>query len=82
MFGISSVIGWATYGISFSKFLFGNIGKNVFIIIYPVFCVAGAVLSSNFVWQMAELLNGTLVIINLLVLIYLSKKVVWLLKEK
>lgn len=81
-FGISSVIGWATYGISFSKFLFGNIGKKAFIIIYPVFCVAGAILSANFIWQMAELLNGTLVIINLLVLIYLSKNVVCLLKEK
>ncbi len=82
LFGISSVIGWATYGISFSEFLFGNTGKKIFIAVYPIFTVVGAVLSASFVWQTAELLNGVLVIINLLVLIFLSKKVVSLLKEK
>lgn len=82
LFGISSVIGWATYGISFSEFLFGTNGKRAFIIIYPFFCVVGAVLSASFVWQTAELLNGVLVIINLLVLIFLSKRVIGLLKEK
>lgn len=82
LFGISSVIGWATYGISFSEFLFGSIGKKLFVLIYPVFCVVGAVLSANFVWRTAEVLNGVLVIINLLVLMFLSKNVIGLLKEK
>lgn len=82
LFGISSVIGWATYGISFSEFLFGKTGKRTFVLIYPFFCVIGAVLSANFVWQTAELLNGILVIINLFVLIFLSKNVISLLKEK
>ena len=82
LFGVSSVIGWATYGISFSEFLFGNRGKKCFVLIYPFFCIVGAVMSASFVWQMAELFNGTLVIINLLVLIFLSKNAVSLLKEK
>lgn len=82
LFGVSSVIGWATYGISFSEFLFGNSGKRCFILIYPLFCLAGAMLSAGFVWQTAELLNGILVIINLLVLMFLSKDAVRLLKEK
>ncbi len=82
LFGISSVMGWATYGISFSEFLFGCFGKKAFILIYPLFCVIGAVLSANFVWKTAELLNGILVIINLLVLTFLSKNVISLLKEK
>ena len=82
LFGISSVIGWATYGISFSEFLYGNFGKKVFILSYPLFCVVGAVLSANFIWQTAEFLNGVLVIINLLVLMFLSKNVITILKEK
>ena len=82
LFGISSVMGWATYGISFSEFLFGNFGKKAFILMYPFFCIIGAVLSAGFVWKTAELLNGILVIINLFVLIFLSKNVIGLLKEK
>lgn len=82
LFAVSSVIGWATYGINFSEFLFGTNGKKVFIIIYPFFCIAGSVLSASLVWKLAELFNGILVIINLLILIFLSKKVLWLLKEK
>lgn len=81
LFGISSVMGWATYGISFSEFLFGSLGEKVFILVYPLFCVVGAVLSANFVWQTAELLNGVLVIINLFVLSFLSKNVIGILKE-
>lgn len=82
VFGISSVIGWASYGISFSKFLFLRNGESFFVLIYPVFCVLGSVLSGDLVWRLAELLNGVLVIINLCVMAFLSKKVIILLKEK
>lgn len=82
VFGVSSVIGWATYGISFSECLFKEKGKKLFMVIYPVFCILGAVLSAGIIWQIAELLNGILVIINLLVLTYLRKTVLVLLKEK
>lgn len=82
LFGVSSVIGWATYGISFSEFLFGNRGKKIFICIYPCFCIVGVLLSAGLIWQTAELLNGLLVIINLFTLMFLSKDVLKLLKEK
>ena len=82
VFGVSSVIGWATYGISFSEFLLGGIGKKLFVIIYPFFIVLGAVLPTVFIWKTAETLNGILVIINLLAIMLLNKTVLNLLKEK
>ncbi len=82
LFGVSSVIGWASYGISFCKFLFSKKGERLFVLIYPLFCVLGSVLSGNLVWRLAELFNGALVIINLCVMAFLSKKVIKLLKEK
>ena len=80
LFGISSVIGWATYGISFSEFLMGRFGKQVFVKIYPLFCVFGALISGEIIWRLAELFNGVLVIINLFVITLLLKKCIILLK--
>ncbi len=82
LFGVSSIIGWASYGISFCGFLFSKKGERLFVLIYPLFCIAGSLLSHNFVWRLAELFNGILAIINLCVMAFLSKKVIALLKEK
>ncbi len=81
LFGVSSVIGWATYGVNFCRFLFNEKGEKIFILCYPLFCVFGAVISGGFVWQAAELSNGVMVIINLFAMLFLSKEVLTLLKE-
>ena len=75
LFGISSVIGWGLYGISFCDFLFGKKGVRLYVFIYPLFCIIGAVSSTEAVWRLAELFNGVMVIINLFVMIFLSKDV-------
>ncbi len=80
LFGISSVIGWASYGISFAEFLFGEKAVKIFVLIYPLFSIIGAVSSGVIVWRLAELFNGFMVIINLLVMSFLSKEVILLLK--
>lgn len=80
LFGISSVIGWASYGISFADFLFGEKAVKVFTLIYPIVSVIGAVSSGVVAWRLAELFNGFMVIINLLVMSFLSKEVILLLK--
>lgn len=81
IFGISSIIGWAVYGITCSSFLFGNRGKKIFIFIYPFFCILGAVLNVKTVWRMAEFFNGIMLIINLFALLMLSDKIISILKE-
>lgn len=80
LFGISSIIGWAVYGITCSRFLFGNAGKKIFTLIYPLFCILGAVLNVETVWKTAEFFNGIMLIINLFSMIMLSDKFIPLLK--
>lgn len=80
LFGISSIIGWAVYGINCGEFLFGEKGKKIFTVLYPIFCIAGAVLKVKTVWRFAEFFNGIMVIINLHALLNLADNVIPLLK--
>lgn len=80
LFGISSIIGWAVYGINCSRFLFGSFGKRIFVYIYPLFCVLGAVLNIKTVWRVAEFFNGIMLIINLFAILSLSDKIIPVLK--
>lgn len=80
LFGISSIIGWAVYGISCSRFLFGNKGKKIFTCIYPLFCIFGAVLNVKTVWRVAEFFNGIMLIINLFSIFVLADKIIPVLK--
>ncbi len=80
LFGISSIIGWAVYGINCSSYLFGRKGKKIFIYIYPFFCILGAVLKVETVWRVAEFFNGIMLIINLFSLLSLADKIIPILK--
>lgn len=80
LFGISSIIGWAVYGITCSNYLFGNKGKKIFTFIYPFFCILGAVLNITAVWRAAEFFNGIMLIINLFSIIALSDRVIPILR--
>lgn len=74
LFGISSVIGWAVYGICCTEFLFGKTGKKAFIIIYPLFCVIGAVCNIETAWRISEFFNGIMLLINVFAILLLSDK--------
>ncbi len=80
LFGISSVIGWAIYGIHFARFLWGEKGEKTFNTLYPLFCVAGAVMNVGFAWRLAEFFNGIMLCINLFAVLKLSDKAVLILK--
>ncbi len=80
MFGISSVIGWAAYGIAFAEFLFGKKGQKVFVTIYPFFCMMGAVMNVGFAWRVAEFFNGIMLCINLFAVLLLCEKPIGFLK--
>ncbi len=80
LFAVSSVIGWAAYGINCSEFLFGNKGKKVFVFIYPFFCVMGAVARVDYVFRIAEFFNGIMLIINVFAVLLLSQPAVSILK--
>ena len=80
LFGISSIIGWAVYGINCSSYLFGNKGKKIFVYTYPLFCILGAALNVKTVWRVAEFFNGIMLIINLFSLLFLADKIIPILK--
>ncbi len=80
LFGISSVIGWANYGISFANYLWEEKGKKVFVLVYPLFCIAGAVMEIGFAWRLAEFFNGVMLCINLFAVLLLSDEAIPILK--
>ena len=82
LFGISSVIGWAVYGMECIKFLLGKKGVKIFTFTYPLFCVVGAVCNVSTAWRISEFFNGIMLIINLFAVMMLSHKVIPFLKEK
>ncbi|MBQ4119034.1 MAG: sodium:alanine symporter family protein [Clostridia bacterium] len=81
LFGISSILGWANYGITASRFLIGKKGERIFVLVYPLFCIVGALISVSAAWRIAEFFNGIMLIINIFAIIYLSKNAVLQLEE-
>lgn len=82
LFGLSSILGWANYGITASRFLIGKIGEKIFIFIYPLFCIIGALLNVRLAFSIAEFFNGIMLIINTFAIICLSKNAIGFLKEQ
>ena len=75
LFAFSSIIGWAAYGSVFSYFLSGNLLKRVFEMIYPLFCIFGAVADVGLVWKMSDFFSGIMILINLPAIIMLSDEI-------
>jgi len=74
LFAFSSIIGWAAYGGIFSHFLKGDILKRIFEMIYPLFCIIGAVADVGLVWKLSDFFSGIMLCINLPFIIMLSDK--------
>ncbi len=78
LFAFSSIIGWAVYGKLCVDYAFGERANKAFTFIYPIACIAGALLSGNKAWGLASLCNGIMLCINLTALllgdIYVRKK--------
>lgn len=72
LFGLSSVIGWGLYGVSCSGFLFGRRGEKVFTVIYPLFCIVGAVCRVETAWRLSAFFNGIMLCVNLFAVMLLS----------
>ncbi len=80
LFALSSVLGWAAYGITASEFLFGKKGKRIYCFIYPLFSLVGAVMNVSSAWRIAELFNGIMLIINVFSVLCLRETAVFNLK--
>ncbi len=81
LFGLSSVIGWGYYGIVSCEFLFGKAGRRLFIIIYPLLCVPGALMNIDAAWRLSAFFNGILLCVNTSAVMLLSEKAIFKMKS-
>ncbi len=80
LFALSSIIGWAAYGIDFSRFLLGEKGQKIYCFIYPIFCFVGAVTNADTAYRLAEFFGGVMLSLNLFAVFILSDRAVLILK--
>lgn len=76
LFAFSTVIAWALYGEKCAEYLFGVKGALIYRVIYTLIVIPGAALKMEVVWLIADIMNGLMVIPNLIALIALSDVIV------
>lgn len=74
-FALATILGWGLYAGRCVEYLFGAIRWQYFAVCQAFCVVLGAVLDTGVIWSFAELVNGLMVIPNLIALILLSPKV-------
>lgn len=80
-FALATVLGWGFYGLRCAQYLFGDNISGIFMIMQVLTVILGAVLETNTVWLLAEIVNGLMVIPNLIALLRLSPEFFKLLTE-
>ena len=63
-FGFTSVVGWGYFGLECVEYRFPKF-KRLYILIYPIFCILGAICSVSMAWRLAALFNGLMLCINM-----------------
>ncbi|WP_313340343.1 sodium:alanine symporter family protein [Sedimentibacter sp.] len=81
MFAFSTIVGWEYYGERCAEYLFGPKVNMIYRIIWVPFVVIGAIGGLEFVWDLADTLNGLMAIPNLIGVVALSGTVFALTKE-
>lgn len=76
LFGLATVLCWAHYGIVSVNYLSrGRFASPVFIAVYSTAVFAGSVLSSDIIWDGADLSIGVMTVINVIILLKMSEEV-------
>ncbi len=76
LFAIATVIGWGLYGARCAEFLFGAKSWKPFALFQIITIMLASVLDTGTVWLLSEILNGLMVIPNLLTLAALTPEVI------
>ncbi|HEX8371542.1 MAG TPA: sodium:alanine symporter family protein [Chthoniobacterales bacterium] len=71
-FVFSTILGWNYYGEKAVEYLFGSRAIKPYRVLWVIAVYFGCVLPNNFVWDLADGLNGLMAIPNLIALILLS----------
>ena len=76
LFALATVLGWGLYGIRCAQFLLGEGVWKQFVLLQIVTVVIGAVLQTDTVWLLAEIVNGLMAIPNLIALWALTPELI------
>lgn len=75
LFAFSTVLGWSHYGTKACEFLFTGKYTIVYRVIFVIAIFGGAVMEDNLAWELADTLNGMMMIPNLIGVLVLSPEV-------
>lgn len=81
LFAFSTIVGWEYYGERCAEYLFGPKANMIYRILWVPFVLIGAIGGLEFVWSLADTLNGLMAIPNLIGVVALSGTVFKLTKE-
>lgn len=74
VFGVSSVLGWGTYGTVCAEYLWNKKGSTIYKIFFASVCVLGAVVSTEKIWSISEIFNSLVSIPNIIAVYLLAKQ--------
>jgi len=72
LFAFSTLIAWGYYGEKCFEYLFGERAVPVYRILYTLIVIPGAALKMEVVWHLADIMNGFMILPNLIALLGLS----------
>ena len=72
VFAFTTLLGWSYYGERCAEFIFGTAIITPYRIVWVVAVMTGALVKLNFVWLLADVMNGFMAIPNLIALALLS----------
>lgn len=81
LFAFTTILGWSVYGERCTEYLFGVRAITVFRVLWVLAIPAGAYLSLDLIWDIADALNALMAIPNLIALLLLSPVVFQLTRE-
>lgn len=80
-FAFSTIIGWGLYGVRCLEFIIGSKANTVFMVLYSLVAIPGAIVNLDLLWSIAETCNGMMAIPNLIALFLLSGTLVKLVRD-
>lgn len=81
LFAVATILGWGLYGLRCAECLLGERAGGRFVWLQGGAVILGAVLGTGTVWILSEIVNGLMMIPNLIALAFLSPKLMGLIKE-
>ena len=80
-FAFSTIIGWGLYGVRCLEFIVGSKANTIFMVLYSLVAIPGAILNLDLLWGIADTCNGLMAIPNLIALFLLSGTLIKLIRD-